>query len=158
LKFGQISKILKEIIISKIEKDERALSGSKPQRYGVGGLPRSRAKRPGRPAGGGGPAHDQCGPASLGRRGVLGAHSGRSPHPKLTRLPPAGRWLRCGEVFASSTSGEGVTSGEVFTSMNFADCIALIFFYSVLTKNLEMGSSFIRFFISNFLIFSKFQI
>jgi hypothetical protein len=38
----------------------------------------------------------------------------------------------------------------VFTSTNFADCVALIFLNSVLTKTLEIASSFFRIFISFF--------
>jgi hypothetical protein len=106
---------------------------------------------------GGGLAHDQCGPASLGRHGVLGTRSRRSPHPKLTWLPPASRWLRCGEVFASSTSGEGVTSGEVFTSMNFADCIALIFLILFWLKTLKWVLIFLDFLFHIFHFFQNFK-
>jgi hypothetical protein len=56
----------------------------------------------------------------------------------------------------SRKSGGFHENRVVFTSTNFADCVALIFLNSVLTKTLEIASSFFRIFY--FIFFKCFKI
>jgi hypothetical protein len=98
LKFGQISRILKELMISKLKR--MSTNGLYPARNhsapGPASCRASQAKRLRRPARDGPPSPQPMWPAPAQSDAAV-------------QLPPVSRWPRCSEVFTSSTCGEGVT-------------------------------------------------